>query len=54
VSNVGPGFGSVGPLGNFADYNWFSKLIFSFLMLLGRLEIIPLLALMHPSAWRKQ
>jgi len=53
VSNVGPGLGAVGPAGNFAGYGPFSKLLLSFLMLAGRLEIFPMLALFHPAMWRK-
>ncbi len=53
VSNVGPGFGEVGPAGGFAGYGPFAKLLSSFLMLAGRLEIFPMLALFHPAMWRK-
>jgi len=54
VSNVGPGLGSVvGPSGNFAGYGSFSKVVLSLLMLAGRLEIFPMLALFHPAMWRK-
>ena len=54
VSNVGPGLGTVvGPSGNFANYGPFAKIVLSFLMLAGRLEIFPLLALCHPAMWRK-
>ena len=53
VSNVGPGFGAVGPAGSFAGYGPFGKLLSSFLMLAGRLEIFPMLALFHPAMWRK-
>ena len=53
VSNVGPGFGAVGPVGSFAGYGPFGKLLASFLMLAGRLEIFPMLALFHPAMWRK-
>ena len=52
-NNVGPGFGAVGPCGGFADYSGFSKLVFSFSMLLGRLEIFPLIIALSPSTWRK-
>ncbi len=52
-NNVGPGFGAVGPCGGFADYSGFSKIIFSFAMLLGRLEIFPLIIALSPSTWRK-
>lgn len=53
VSNVGPGLGAVGPAGNFAGYGPLSKLLLSFLMLAGRLENFPMLALFHPAMWRK-
>ena len=53
VSNVGPGFGAVGPAGSFAGYGPFGKLLASFLMLAGSLEIFPMLALFHPAMWRK-
>lgn len=52
-NNVGPGLGAVGPMGSFADYSAFSKLVFSFAMLLGRLEIFPLVIALSPSTWRK-
>jgi trk system potassium uptake protein TrkH len=45
--------GGVGPCGGFADYSGFSKLVFSFAMLLGRLEIFPLIIALSPSTWRK-
>ena len=53
VSNVGPGLGAVGPMGSFAGYSDFSKFVFSFLMLCGRLELFPILALFHPAIWQK-
>ncbi len=53
ISNVGPGMGVVGPMGNFSGYGPFSTLLLSFLMLAGRLEIFPMLALFHPAMWRK-
>ncbi len=52
-NNVGPGLGAVGPLGSFACYSNFSKLILSFAMLLGRLEIFPILLAFSPATWRK-
>jgi len=45
LNNIGPGLGVVGPTGNFAPYTMFSKLVFIIDMLLGRLEIFPLLLL---------
>ena len=53
VSNVGPGLGGVGPVENFAGYSSFSKVVFSVLMLCGRLELFPILVLFHPAIWRK-
>jgi len=43
VNNIGPGLGLVGPMGSFADYSVFSKLVLSAAMLMGRLEMYPLL-----------
>ena len=53
VSNVGPGLGAVGPTENFASYGILGKLILSFLMLFGRLELLPMFILFTRSAWRK-
>ena len=54
ISNVGPGLGLVGPTCNFGFLSPLSKLVLSFTMLLGRLEIMPLLVLFLPSVWRKR
>lgn len=53
LNNIGPGLADVGPMGNFAGYSDFSKLVLSFDMLVGRLEIFPILALFSRSAYRK-
>lgn len=53
INNVGPGLGEVGPSGNFASFSWFSKLVFIFDMLAGRLEIFPMLILFSPATWKK-
>ena len=53
VSNVGPGLGSVGPVENYAGYGVHAKLTASFLMLFGRLELLPLFILFTRSAWHK-
>lgn len=53
-NNVGPGFGAVGPIGSYADYSVFSKLLLTLAMLLGRLEIFPLILGLNPLAWRKR
>lgn len=53
INNVGPGLAKVGPTGNFADFSVFSKFVFIFDMLIGRLEIFPMLVLFAPATWRK-
>jgi trk system potassium uptake protein TrkH len=53
VSNVGPGLGSVGPAGNFSGFSDLSTVVLSLCMLIGRLEIYPILILLAPSSWRK-
>ena len=54
ISNIGPGFSVVGPMGNYAGYSALSKLILSLNMLIGRLEIMPLLVLFSPGVWKKR
>ena len=54
INNIGPGLGEVGPMGSFAEYSWFSKIVLSLAMLLGRLEIYPLLIALTPSTWTKK
>ena len=51
LGNVGPGFGPVGPMSNFDIIHPVSKLICIFNMLIGRLELIPILAMLHPDFW---
>ncbi len=53
LSNVGPGLNGVGPSENFAFFSPAAKLLLSFLMLAGRLEIYPVLLLFSPNVWRK-
>ena len=53
-NNVGPGFDAIGPMSSYADYSAFSKIILSFAMLLGRLEIFPLLIAFSPATWSKK
>ena len=52
-NNVGPGLEVVGPLGSYADFNAFSKIILTINMLMGRLEIIPMIMLASPGVWRR-
>ncbi len=53
ISNVGPGFEAVGPYASFAGYSIFSKIVLTFTMLLGRLEILPVMILFSPKTWKK-
>ena len=53
MSNIGPGFELVGPAGNFSAFSPLSKIVFSFCMLAGRLEIYPMLIMFSSSIWRK-
>ena len=53
-NNIGPGLDAVGPASSYANYSAFSKIVLSFAMLLGRLEIFPLLLFFSPSTWRKK
>lgn len=53
LNNTGPGMNIVGSTGNYADFSVFSKLVFCFNMLAGRLELYPFLLIFIPSAWRK-
>lgn len=53
LGNVGPGFGLVGPMGNFSEFSVLSKLTLSLCMIAGRLEIYPILLLAFPKFWTK-
>ena len=53
-NNVGPGLGGVGPMGSYTGYSAFSKIILSLDMLLGRLELFPILMLFHHRAWKRK
>ena len=52
-NNIGPGMAAVGPTCNFAAYSTFSKLVLSFGMLAGRLEIFPILVLFSANTWKR-
>ena len=54
INNIGPGLEVVGPMGNFSAFSWWSKLLLSFDMLVGRLEIFPMLLLFAPSIWQRR
>ena len=53
INNTGPGFSMVGSAGNYSEFSVFSKLVFCFNMLAGRLELYPLVLILIPSAWKK-
>ncbi len=53
-NNIGPGFDMVGPLSNFSIYNDFSTVVLSIAMLLGRLEIFPIIIAFSPTTWQRK
>lgn len=53
MSNVGPGFGSLGPMYTFSHLNDFAKIFLALLMLVGRLEILTVMVLFTKSFWKK-
>ena len=53
MSNVGPGLGAVGPSDNFSVFSLLSKIVLSFDMLAGRLELFPVILLFSPSTWKR-
>ena len=52
-NNVGPGFGIVGPMGNFGSLSIMSKIVLILDMLLGRLEIFPIIVLLFRDTWKR-
>jgi trk system potassium uptake protein len=52
LGNIGPGFGAVGPMGNFGDLHPASKVVLTAAMWIGRLEVLTVLALLRPEVWR--
>lgn len=53
-NNIGPVYGNAGANGSYADYSIFSKIILSFAMLFGRLEIYPMMLALIPATWTKK
>ena len=53
IGNIGPGLSVVGPTGNFSGFSNLSKMILSALMLIGRLEIFPMLILFSRKIWKR-
>ena len=52
VGNVGPGFGFLGPMGSYAPFADPSKVFLALLMIVGRLEIFPVLVVLSRAFWR--
>jgi trk system potassium uptake protein len=51
LGNIGPGFGDIGPMASFGNLHWSSKSIFILDMIVGRLELIPFMAMLCPEFW---
>ena len=53
LNNIGPGLGMVGPIGNYSEFSYLSKIVLMFDMLAGRLELLPLFVILKPKTWKK-
>lgn len=53
INNIGPGLSKIGPYGNFSEFSNLSKLVLTADMLIGRLEIFPIIVLFMPRTWKK-
>lgn len=53
LNNIGPGLDVVGPVGNYADFSIFSKIILTIDMICGRLELFPIMIILLPQTWKK-
>lgn len=53
IGNIGPGLNLVGPSCNFGFYSPYCKILLSFVMLVGRLEIFPMILMFAPKTWRR-
>jgi trk system potassium uptake protein TrkH len=52
LGNVGPALGFAGPMGSYAPFSDFSKIVMASLMWIGRLEVLPVLVLLTRNYWR--
>ena len=52
LNNIGPGLGTVGATRNYGHFSWINKLLFVWLMMLGRLELFSILVLSTPGFWK--
>ena len=53
LGNIGPGFGRIGPVENYAFFQDYIKWFLSFIMMVGRLEIYTVLVLITPAFWKR-
>ncbi len=53
LNNIGPGLGMIGPIGNYSEFSYFSKIVLMFDMLAGRLELLPIFIVIKPKTWRR-
>jgi len=54
LNNIGPGLGVIGATKNYTNFTWYTKILFIWLMMLGRLEMFVILVLFVPAFWRTQ
>jgi trk system potassium uptake protein TrkH len=54
LGNIGPGFEFVGPSHTYSEFSALSKILLSFFMLLGRLELFTVIALLTPKFWNSE
>lgn len=54
ISNAGPAFNHYGPMSNFSQIPYFTKIVLSISMLLGRLELMPLIVFFSANTWKKR
>ena len=52
LGNVGPGFNQVGPMSHFGDLHPVSRIVLTLAMWIGRLEVLTVLVILRPEAWR--
>lgn len=53
-NNIGPGLAGVGPMSNYDSYSVFSKFVLMVGMLIGRLELYPIMLLLLPTTWKRK
>ena len=53
LNNIGPGLGMVGPMGNYSEFSYLSKIVLMFDMLAGRLELLPIFIVIKPKTWKR-